>query len=245
MIESVIFDMDGLLLDSEFYWQKMEIRLISKVGIDVTPEMQKSTLGFRTDEMLRYWYNYKPWDNPDFKAMEVEYEKSVLDFYLNESELMDGALYILDFFRSRNIRLGLASSSPLLLINAFLDRFDLKSRFEVISSAESEEYGKPHPAVYLKTAKLLNAHPASCLAFEDSFFGLLAAKSAMMKVVVVPDHRHGHDHRFAIADLKLDKLTDFNEKEFRRLNDLTWAFLNGTFVKSICPRNDIKCRTRF
>jgi len=219
MIRSVIFDMDGLLLDSEFYWQKMEIKLISKVGIDVTPEMQKSTLGFRTDEMLRYWYNFKPWDNPDFKKMEQEYEKSVLDFYLNESELMDGALYILDFFKDKKIKLGLASSSAMFLIDAFLERFKLRSRFEVICSAENEEYGKPHPAVYLKTAKLLGSHPASCLAFEDSYFGLLAAKAAMMKVVVVPDHRRGEDPRFIIADLKLNKLKDFNGKEFERLNN--------------------------
>lgn len=221
MIDAVIFDMDGLLLNSEFYWQKMEIKLISEVGITVTPEMQKNTLGFRTDEMLRYWYNFKPWDNPDFKKMEQQYEKSVLDFYLNESELMDGAIYILDFFRDKKLKLGLASSSPLLLINAFLKRFDLKSRFEVICSAESEEFGKPHPVVYVKTARMLGVHPSSCLAFEDSFFGLLAAKSAMMKVVVVPDSKHFDDPRFVIADLKLDSLFKFTEKEFQVLNNKT------------------------
>lgn len=221
MINSVIFDMDGLLLNSEFYWQKMEIKLISKVGIEVTPEMQKFTLGFRTDEMLRYWYNYKPWKNPDFRAMEIEYEKSVLDFYLNESELMEGAIYILDFFKDLKIKLGLASSSPLLLINAFLDRFSLASRFEAICSAESEEYGKPHPAVYLKTAKSLHTHPASILAFEDSFFGLLAAKSALMKVTVVPEPHHSDDPRFVIADLQIDKLTSFTMLELKRLNNIT------------------------
>jgi len=221
MIKSVIFDMDGLLLNSEYYWQKMEIELISKVGIDVTPEMQKSTLGFRTDEMLRYWFNYKPWDNPDFKKMEQEYENSVLDFYINESELMDGALYILDFFKQKRVPLGLASSSPLLLINAFLERFNLKSLFKVICSAEHEEYGKPHPAVFLKTAKLLETHPASCLAFEDSFFGLLAAKSALMKVVVVPDHKHRGETRLAIADLQLDNLASFSQQDFERLNNIT------------------------
>jgi len=200
MIKSVIFDMDGLLLNSEFYWQKMEIKLISKVGIEVTPEMQKSTLGFRTDEMLRYWYNFKPWKNPDFKAMEKEYEKSVMDFYLYESELMDGALYILDFFKSRKIKLGLASSSALFLIDAFLERFSLKSSFDAICSAESEEFGKPHPAVYLKTAGLLNTHPASCLAFEDSFFGFsetlpktlqTSAITIMVKPLPVEGRLHG------------------------------------------------------
>ena len=220
MIKSVIFDMDGLLLDSEFFWQKMEIKLISSVGIDITPEMQKSTIGFRSDEMIRYWYNYQPWANPEFKKMEDSYEKSVLGFYIHESELMEGALYILDFFKAKKINTGLASSSPMYLINAFMNRFDLTSRFEVIYSAEYEEYGKPHPGVYLKTAKLLDTHPASCLAFEDSFFGLLAAKSALMKTVVVPEHKHRGDPKFAIADLQIENLMSFTEEEFEQINKL-------------------------
>ncbi len=213
--------MDGLLLNSEYYWQKMEIELISKVGINVTPEMQKSTLGFRTDEMIRYWYNHKPWKNPDFKKMEEEYENSVYHFYANESELMEGAIYILDFFKPKKVSLGLASSSTMKLINTFLNRFNLASRFDIIYSAEYEEYGKPHPGVYLKTAHLLGTHPASCLAFEDSFFGLLAAKAALMKTVVVPDIHHRGEARFAIADLQLENLTQFNKKIFDKINSIT------------------------
>lgn len=220
MIKSVIFDMDGLLLDSEFFWQKMEIKLISSVGINITPEMQKSTIGFRSDEMIRYWYNYQPWNNPDFKKMEDEYENSVLDFYIHESELMDGALYIIDFFKIKKLNIGLASSSPINLINVFLNKFNLTSMFDVIYSAEYEEYGKPHPGVYLKTAKLLDTYPASCLAFEDSFVGLLAAKSALMKTVVVPDHKHRRETKFAIADLQLENLMSFTEKNFERINKI-------------------------
>ncbi len=213
--------MDGLLLDSEFFWQKMEIQLISNVGINITPEMQKSTIGFRSDEMIRYWYNFQPWDNPDFKKMEKDYEDSVLDFYVNESELMDGAMYIIDFFKKKNLGMGLASSSPSNLIKTFLDKFNLASMFDVIYSAESEEFGKPHPGVYIKTAKLLDTHPASCLAFEDSFAGLLAARAALMKTVVVPDHKHRGDDKFVIADLQLGNLNDFTEKEFERINKLS------------------------
>jgi mannitol-1-/sugar-/sorbitol-6-/2-deoxyglucose-6-phosphatase len=221
MIKSVIFDMDGLLLDSEFFWQKMEIKLISSVGINITPELQKSTIGFRSDEMIRYWYNYQPWDNPDFKKMENEYESSVLDFYIQESQFMDGALYILDFFNMKKIKVGLASSSPTNLINVFLDKFNLNSRFDAIYSAEHEEHGKPHPAVYLKTAKLLDTHPASCLAFEDSFVGLLAAKAASMKTVIVPDDKHKGESKFVIADLQLESLLDFTDVDFKRINKLT------------------------
>jgi mannitol-1-/sugar-/sorbitol-6-/2-deoxyglucose-6-phosphatase len=221
MIKSVIFDMDGLLLDSEFFWQKMEIELISKVGINITPEMQKSTIGFRSDEMIMYWYNFQPWESPDFKKMEDEYENSVLNFYINESELMDGAMYIIEFFKRKKLKIGLASSSTTNLINTFLNKFNLDSMFDVIYSAEFEEHGKPHPGVYIKTAKLLDTYPASCIAFEDSFVGLLAAKAALMKTVVVPDHKHRGENKFIIADLQLDTLKHFTEKDFERINNLS------------------------
>jgi mannitol-1-/sugar-/sorbitol-6-/2-deoxyglucose-6-phosphatase len=221
MIKAVIFDMDGLLLDSEYFWQKMEVELIATVGITITPEMQKSTVGFRSDEMIRFWYNYKPWKNPDFKEMEKTYESTVLDFYLNESVLMEGAIYILEFFKGKNLKIALASSSSMELINAFLKKFNFKSRFDVIHSAEFEEYGKPHPGVFLKTAELLKIHPASCLVFEDSFYGLLAAKAALMKTVVVPDRKYQQDKRFSIADLQLENLTNFTQSDFLRINSLT------------------------
>ena len=218
MITAAIFDMDGLLLDSEHFWQEMEVELIASVGIDITPEMQKRTIGFRSDEMIRFWYNYKPWANPDFKKMEKDYENSVMDFYRNHSKLMDGAIYILDFIKDKQLKTALASSSSMDLINTFLNKFNLKSYFKVIYSAEFEEYGKPHPGVYLQTAKLLNTHPASCLAFEDSFYGLLSAKAANMKTVAVPDEKLRNEKGFAIADLLLENLNSFTEKDFLKIN---------------------------
>jgi sugar-phosphatase len=120
---------------------------------------------------------------------------------------------ILEFFKNKSLRLALASSSPMLLIDTFLEKFHLQKYFEVKHSAEFEEYGKPHPGVYINTARMLNVHPSACLAFEDSFNGVLAAKSAMMKAVAVPDEYHFPDKRFAIADLKIKSLEEFGEKE--------------------------------
>jgi HAD superfamily hydrolase (TIGR01509 family) len=214
MIGAVIFDMDGLLFDTEHKWQEMERDFAKNMGITITAEMQKMTLGLRTNEMIRYWYNYKAWPGPDFQKSEREIEETMRHFYIAEAGLMKGTKYILDLFRTHGIRTAIASSSPMILIDTFLDKFELQNYFEVKHSAEYEEFGKPHPGVYISTARMLKVQPSLCLAFEDSFNGLLAAKSAMMKAVVVPDALHFKDERFAIADLKLKSLEEFGEHEF-------------------------------
>jgi len=218
MIQAVIFDMDGLLIDTEPKWQEMERDFGTKMGISITPEMQKQTLGLRTIEMIKHWYHVKPWPDSDFQKSELEIEEKMRNYYIYEAKLMKGALQVLQFFRNRHVKMALASSSPMMLINTFLDKFNLQNHFEVKHSAEFEEYGKPHPGVYITTAKMLGILPSSCLAFEDSFNGLLAAKSAKMKAVVVPEAIHFGDERFAIADLKISCLEDFGENEYSYLS---------------------------
>jgi mannitol-1-/sugar-/sorbitol-6-/2-deoxyglucose-6-phosphatase len=213
MIQAVIFDMDGLLFDTEQKWQEMEKEFARNKGIIITDEMQKHTLGLRTLEMVRFWHNYKPWPNPDFENSEKEIEENMRHFYISHASLMKGAIQVLDLIKQQGIRMALASSSPMVLINTFLDKFDLQNIFEVTHSAEFEEYGKPHPGVYITTSKKMGLHPSLCLAFEDSFNGLLAAKSAMMKAVAVPDSSHFEDPRFAIADLKIRSLEQFGVNE--------------------------------
>jgi sugar-phosphatase len=214
MISAVIFDMDGLLFDTEHKWQEMERAFAKRVGIEITPEMQKVTLGLKTNEMIRYWYNYKPWADADLSKAEHDIEELMRLFYLNEANLMKGAMQILEFFKTRGIRTAIASSSPMILIDTFLEKFKIQSYFEIKHSAEYEEFGKPHPGVFITTARLLNIHPSQCLVFEDSFNGLLAGKSALMKTVVVPETSLYKDQRFVIADMKLRSLVDFGEREF-------------------------------
>lgn len=218
MIKAVIFDMDGLLIDSEPYWKEVEHMVMAEVGIEITIEMQHVTLGLRCDEQIGYWYNRSPWENADFKAMEVRYNEIMLDFFKDGAEMMSGAREALDFFRRKDLPLALASSSTMDLINAFLDKFDLHHYFTVINSAELEKYGKPHPGVYLETARRLNIDPVNCLALEDSFHGLIAAKAAKMKCIAVPAGDFTEDSRFGAADIKLLSLTNLTEEVFNQLN---------------------------
>jgi HAD superfamily hydrolase (TIGR01509 family) len=218
MIQAVIFDMDGLLIDTEPEWQRMERDFVRKLGIEITPELQKQTLGLRSIDLIKFWHNYKPWPDPDFEKTEREFDEGMRDYYIKNARLMSGVNEVLNFFKYRKMRMALASSSPRFLIDTFTQKFNLQNFFEVIHSAEYEEYGKPHPAVYISTARKLGIAPSLCLAFEDSFNGLLAAKSAMMKAVAVPEASHFHEERFSIADLKLRNLAEFGEKDLELLS---------------------------
>lgn len=219
MIKAVIFDMDGLLLDTEPAWQETEKQFALSKGIELSPESQKQSLGLKSIELFKYWHQIKPWPNPDFKENEKWVNNAMKNYYLNEAVLMNGSLEILEFFRKKKLKMALASSSPMMLIDTFLEKFKLSSYFTVKHSAEFEEYGKPHPGVYINAAAKLGVEPVFCLAIEDSFNGILAAKAARMKTMAVPESPHFNDAGFIIADMKLPSLLDFNEEKFVQLND--------------------------
>ncbi len=219
MVEAVIFDMDGLLIDSESYWQKTERILMKEIGIDITEEMQKETFGLGTREMMLHWYNYQAWPNPDFNKLEKIYEEMMLHFFKTQAELLPGAEYILNFFKDKEMKSGLASSSSMVLINAFINRFDLSEYIQQTHSADFEDFAKPHPAVYIEAAKKLGVLPFNCLAFEDSLNGIISAKAARMKVVAVPDMKHYSLSGYEIANLKIKSLEEFSEKEFKLISN--------------------------
>jgi beta-phosphoglucomutase-like phosphatase (HAD superfamily) len=124
---------------------------------------------------------------------------------------MEGLHYILSYFKEKEFKIGLASSSPLRLVNAVLEHLQIKEAFQAVYSAEFEDYGKPHPAVYLACARALGSDPLDCIAFEDSVTGMTAAKAARMTTVVVPEAHNRKDPRYALANLQLDSLLEFND----------------------------------
>jgi mannitol-1-/sugar-/sorbitol-6-/2-deoxyglucose-6-phosphatase len=107
---------------------------------------------------------------------------------------------------------ALASSTPLHLIYRCLDHFGLRDRFATITSAEFEEYGKPHPAVFLTAAASLGTEPTDCLVFEDSPAGVLAGRAARMAVVAVPVPEDRENPAFALATLVLDSLEELSDE---------------------------------
>jgi beta-phosphoglucomutase-like phosphatase (HAD superfamily) len=123
-------------------------------------------------------------------------------------------------FRSKGLPMAVASSSDLKIINAVMDKFEISGYFNVIHSAEFEDYGKPHPAIYLTTAKKLGVLPNECLAIEDSLNGLRSAIAAGTKTAAVPDVKFFNNSEFDIADMKLGSLEELNEEKLSELNTL-------------------------
>lgn len=216
MIDAVIFDLDGLLLDSEPLWRRAEVEVFARAGLRITEDDCLATTGLRIDDAVRHWWSR----HPGLSLTVPEAVDAVLDRLValvrGEGAAMPGAVEAVEFVARRGVRLGLASSSAPRVLDAALARLGLGGRFEVVQSAERERYGKPHPAVYLAAAERLGVAPTSCLAVEDSLNGLVAAKAARMRCLAVPERR---DPRFALADLVLPSLTAFDEVAWRALTD--------------------------
>ncbi|HEV7893179.1 MAG TPA: hexitol phosphatase HxpB [Pyrinomonadaceae bacterium] len=215
MIEAVIFDMDGVLIDSEPFWQESEMDAFARVGLRLTHEMCAQTMGLRVDEVVDYWHRHHAWEGTPSGELEEAIIGGVAERILSKGEAKEGVARALDFFRSRGVKVALASSSAYRLIRAVTERFGLSDKFDCVYSAEDEEYGKPHPGVYLTTARRLNVSPAACLAVEDSFNGVLSAKAARMKCIAVPEEGARHDPRFQIADVILGSLEEIDEEVWR------------------------------
>lgn len=214
MVKAAIFDLDGLLVDSEPLWQHAEMEVFATVGLNLNAEQCMQTQGYRIDEAVKYWYQKHPWQGPSIREV-ADTVVVRLNQLLNEKAVpMPGVIQTLEFFMQRKIPMVVASSSNMSIIENAVTGLGIEKYFESLHSAQYEEYGKPHPAVFLNAAKAMNTDPSECLVFEDSFFGLIAAKAAKMRAVAVPSHVDVTNPKFAIADAILPSLEDWNEEVF-------------------------------
>lgn len=206
--KAVIFDMDGLLIDSEPYWKMAEKEVFGRHGLDLTDELLRQVMGFRLSEVVRYWYHYQPWPNPDLKQTEADVLNCVKGLIVNHAEAMPGVYHLLETIKNKGLPIGLASSSAMSLIDVVVDKLEIRTYFDVLWSAEYEPFGKPHPGIFITTANKLEVQATDCLVFEDSVNGVIAAKAARMKCIAVPETVSINDSRFAIADLTVSSLTE-------------------------------------
>jgi mannitol-1-/sugar-/sorbitol-6-/2-deoxyglucose-6-phosphatase len=220
MIKAVIFDFDGIIIESEPLWVEAEIEVFKTVGFALTPELCRQTTGLNTLDTLQYWYNIHPWTGKSKFQLYKEIMEAMQILILEKVDLKDGFLDVLQLFVDTKMPMAVASASPLKLITTALKKFNLLDYFKIINSGEKEDMGKPHPALYLGAANKMGIEPVNCLAFEDSFNGAISAKAARMKLVAVPDNHDYMTTRFDFADLKIASMKDFKSSHLEYLNSL-------------------------
>ncbi|MDH0447047.1 hexitol phosphatase HxpB [Shewanella sp. GD04112] len=207
-IQAVIFDMDGVLIDSEPLWQRVEYEVLSALGVPVTIETIQQTTGLRIDQCVDYWYHKAPWADYDNAKVSTAIVDKVAEEILRTGEAMQGVQQAIDYCQAKGLKIGLATSSFYTIIEAVLSKLGLSDKFMAVQSAEGLTYGKPHPEVYLNCAAALGVDPRYCLAIEDSFNGLIAARAANMQTVAIPAAEQRGEAKWVVAHHQADSMLD-------------------------------------
>ena len=209
---AAIFDMDGLLIDSEPLWQDAEIATYAPYDVPVTRELCRATAGRRIDEVLALWHERFDWQGPPVDEMVERVLETVTDMIVSRGEPLPGVHQTFCALSRAGLRLAIASSSPPPLIDAVVEKLALANYLELTHSGIHEPRGKPDPAVFLTTARKLGVAPERCLVFEDAPAGVAAGRAAGMIVVAVPSVFDPDDPGIQAADIILDSLLDFSRR---------------------------------
>ena len=199
-----IFDMDGVMIDSEPFWRTAQINLLKDLGHTITvQDCIRYTMGKRIDDVAKTWcdlYSLKI----EAKQLEQQILDQVVVNILKDGQAIDRLLDLLHFLKNENYKIGLATSSSWKIIEAVLHKLEVKHFFDEICSADDEVYGKPNPAVYIKAMQKLESKPSECIILEDSVTGMIAAKASMAFTIVL--NADVSAPKFSIADQRCPSL---------------------------------------
>ena len=187
-IRAVIFDLDGVLADSEPTWDEIDAQLLGEYGVKYRGEHHREVLGVSYRASVEFFKKTFDIKAPTEEMMRRRGEIAA-DFFANKIGLFPHVKEVLEELRSISLRLAVATSSVSASARPFLDRHQLTKYFEVIITGDEIERGKPHPDIYLRAAEKLGVAPNECLVIEDSLSGVAAGKAAGMRVAAIPDRR--------------------------------------------------------
>jgi HAD superfamily hydrolase (TIGR01509 family) len=188
-ILAVVFDMDGVLVDTEHLWDEVREELTTEWGGRYTPEAQEAMMGMSSLEWSRYLHETVGLREPP-ETINAEVVRRMLARYEVELPVVPGAVEAVRRLDGEGFRLAVASSSNRELIDAVLRRIELAALFEATVSSEVVARGKPAPDVYVEAARRLDVAPEKCAAIEDSASGIRAARAAGMRVVAYPNRHY-------------------------------------------------------
>ncbi len=207
--EAVLFDMDGVLVDSEPLWKRAEEEVFGELGVPVSEAHTTKTSRMTTQEVTDYWYTLFPWQNKSKEVVEQEVIERVIDLIIQEGVEIEGVRRLIAFLEHQHMPLGLVTNSPASVVPAVLHKIRATEVFSVICTADDVMKGKPDPEIYLKAAAALDVMPGKCLVFEDSVSGVAAAKAAGMTVVAIPPKGYVPLDNYQSADLIIPAFSAF------------------------------------
>lgn len=211
MIQAAIFDMDGVLIDSEPFWREAEKIVFAKLGINLTEEQCRSTTGLRIDLLVEHWNRVYPNHVADVNQTANDITNEVIRLVRLKGQPMAGVKQTIALFKKLGFKVAVASASPVNLIDAVVEKLGIEGQFSVLVSGQHAQYGKPHPEIYLTAATRLGVNPTDCIAIEDSLNGIISAKAARMRVIAVPDADNFNRREFGVADVKLQSLEQITQ----------------------------------
>lgn len=206
--DAIIFDMDGVLIDSEPLWKIAMEFVFGQYGSTLTHQDFQKTVGLRIDEVIAFWNIQENWGLSDLKNVENQIIDKLISLIELDPKPLPGVLDTLQFLKESGKKIGLATSSSQRLITTVLRALHIESYFDFAYSAEFETYGKPHPGVYIKVAAHIAVPTQRCLVIEDSLNGIIAGLAAQMKVCCIPEKTHFPNPKLTVAHFQF---TDLHE----------------------------------
>jgi HAD superfamily hydrolase (TIGR01509 family) len=185
---AVIFDLDGVLADSEPWWNEIDKKLLGEYGIVYRGEYHRNVLGVSYQLAVEFYKKAFGLTAPTEELMQRRGEIAA-EFFANRVGLFPSTRQTLEHLRQMNLHLAVATSSVSASARPFLDRYQLTAFFNVIVTGDEIERGKPHPDIYLRAAEKLGVSATECLVIEDALSGIAAGKVAEMRVAAIPDTR--------------------------------------------------------
>lgn len=210
--DAFIFDMDGVLIDSEPLWKIAMEQTFQEVGCNLTKKDFQKTVGMRIDEVVSYWFSHIGWQGTPAKEVEKRIIQRMIALIEENGKPLPGVIETLNLLKKKGKRIGLGTSSYAILISAVLRTLEIENAFDFVHSAEHEKYGKPHPAVYLTVAEKLGVDPKKCVVIEDSINGIISGKAAKMTVICIPERTHHPEPKLIIADIQFDSMLEMYDE---------------------------------
>jgi mannitol-1-/sugar-/sorbitol-6-/2-deoxyglucose-6-phosphatase len=207
-LRAVIFDLDGVLADSEPWWNEIDKKLLGEYGATYHGQYHRDVLGVSYRLAVEFYKKAFGLSVPTEELMQRRGEIAA-QFFASRVGLFPFAKEVLQGLRRMNLHLALATSSVSASARPFLSRHKLTRFFDVILTGEEIERGKPHPDIYLRAAEKLGVPATECLVIEDALSGIAAAKAARMRVAAIPDTRFVDAREYEKqADYLLDNLSE-------------------------------------